>query len=106
MTVLVVDEQVSPDSGSAPADQSKLQQQAGKIASTLTSMGIKFDIVERQVVGSQAKDAEGRSSVVVGEVADEVEADLLVLHSQAVHQKCLDANLLAEFVSCPVLLLP
>lgn len=25
---------------------------------------------------------------------------------QAVHQKCLDANLLAEFVSCPVLLLP
>lgn len=106
MTVLVVDEQVSPDSGSAPADQSKLQQQAGKIASTLTSMGIKFDIVERQVVGSKARDAEGRSSVVVGEVADEVEADLLVLHSQAVHQKCLDANLLAEFVSCPVLLLP
>lgn len=117
VTVLVVDEQVSQP-GAAPspsgdpqeqqegADQGKLQQQASKIANTLTQMGIQFQILERQVVGSQAKDAEGRSSVVVGEVADEVEADLLVLHSQAVHQKCLDANLLAEFVSCPVLLLP
>jgi hypothetical protein len=27
-------------------------------------------------------------------------------HPQAVHNKTLDANLLAEFVSCPMLLLP
>lgn len=107
MTVLVVDEQVAAVGGSGDAgSQGKLQAQASKIASALSKLGIQYDIVERQVVGSQAKDAEGRSSVVVGEVADEVDADLLVLHSQAVHQKCLDANLLAEFVSCPVLLLP
>lgn len=31
---------------------------------------------------------------------------MLVLDSQAVHNKAIDANLLAEFVSCPVLLLP
>ncbi|KAI8468468.1 MAG: hypothetical protein J3K34DRAFT_427183 [Monoraphidium minutum] len=104
VTVLVVDEQVEGAAGGG--DQGKLQQQASKIANTLSQMGVEYKIVERQVVGSAAKDAEGRSSVVVGEVADEVEADLLVLHSQTVHNKEVDANLLAEFVSCPVLLLP
>lgn len=106
VTVLVVDEQVAGRDAADAKDQNKLQHQASKIANTLSQMGIKYEIVERQVVGSQAKDAEGRSSVVVGEVADEVEADLLVLHSQTVHNKEVDANLLAEFVSCPVLLLP
>ncbi|GBF96469.1 hypothetical protein Rsub_09268 [Raphidocelis subcapitata] len=107
VTVLVVDEQVArAEAGAGAGDQSRLQQQAAKIAQTLGKYGIKYEILERQVVGSQAKDAEGRSSVVVGEVADEVAADLLVLHSAAVHNKTLDANLLAEFVSCPMLLLP
>jgi hypothetical protein len=41
-----------------------------------------------------------------GDVADEIRADLVVLHSEAVHAKHVDANLLAEFVPCPVLLLP
>lgn len=81
VTVLVVDEQVSkPDAEPASAgaaadqqqedsskDQNKLQHQASKIANTLTQMGIQFQIVERTVVGSKAKDAEGQSSVVVGE---------------------------------------
>jgi hypothetical protein len=44
--------------------------------------------------------------VLVGDVADEVEAELLVLSSQAVHSKYVDANQLAEFVPCPILLLP
>lgn len=167
MTVLVVDEEVSA-SGGAPAsssgssgDQARLQHQAGKIASALQKYGVKFEVVERRVVGGGAKEAEGRTSAVVGarpppgrtrgeaggcarsvqipipfraplehapqprsnlqslsqsdpiqpppspgEVADEVEADMLVLDSQAVHNKAIDANLLAEFVSCPVLLLP
>jgi hypothetical protein len=39
-------------------------------------------------------------------VADEVNADLVILSSEAVHAKHVDANLLAEFVPCPVLLLP
>lgn len=41
-----------------------------------------------------------------GDVADEIAADLVVLSSEAVHSKHVDANLLAEFVPCPVLLLP
>lgn len=41
-----------------------------------------------------------------GDVADQVEADLVVMSSEAVHAKHVDANLLAEFVPCPVLLLP
>jgi len=49
---------------------------------------------------------DARSSVLLGDVADEINADLVVLHSAAVHAKHVDANLLAEFVPCPVLLLP
>lgn len=45
-------------------------------------------------------------SVLVGDVADEIEADLVLVSSEAVHTKQVDANLLAEFVPCPVLLLP
>jgi hypothetical protein len=36
----------------------------------------------------------------------QVGADLVLLSSEAVHGKRVDANLLAEFVSCPLLLLP
>lgn len=50
--------------------------------------------------------AEGRGAVALGEVADTLSADLVVLSTQAVRQHCLDANLLAEFVPCPLLLLP
>lgn len=46
------------------------------------------------------------SSAMVGDVADELDADLLVMSSEAVHSKAVDANLLAEFVPCPMLLLP
>lgn len=45
-------------------------------------------------------------SVLVGDVADEIAADLVLISSEAVHTKQVDANLLAEFVPCPVLLLP
>lgn len=41
-----------------------------------------------------------------GDVADEIAADMVMLSSEAVHAKHVDANQLAEFLSCPVLLLP
>lgn len=112
VTVLVVDEQVAPAGSSAGAGSAdgasdkRLQQQAGKIAKALGELGVTYEVVERRVVGEGAKEAEAGSSAVVGDVADEVGADLLVVHSAAVHDKSLDANLLAEFCSCPVLLLP
>ncbi|GIL92768.1 hypothetical protein Vretimale_11728 [Volvox reticuliferus] len=57
-----------------------------------------FDVVERAITSP--------ASVLVGDVADEISADMVVLSSEAVHAKHVDANQLAEFVSCPVLLLP
>jgi hypothetical protein len=49
---------------------------------------------------------QGPSAVLLGDVADDLSCDLLVLSSEAVHAKHVDANLLAEMVPCPVLLLP
>lgn len=45
-------------------------------------------------------------AAVIGEVADDLNLDLVVLSMEAVHSKHLDANLLSEFVPCPVLMLP
>ena len=45
-------------------------------------------------------------AAVVGEVADDLNLDLVVLSMESIHSKHMDANLLAEFVPCPVLLLP
>eukprot|EP00195_Chlamydomonas_chlamydogama_P005666 CAMPEP_0202899916 /NCGR_PEP_ID=MMETSP1392-20130828/9327_1 /ASSEMBLY_ACC=CAM_ASM_000868 /TAXON_ID=225041 /ORGANISM="Chlamydomonas chlamydogama, Strain SAG 11-48b" /LENGTH=145 /DNA_ID=CAMNT_0049586219 /DNA_START=208 /DNA_END=645 /DNA_ORIENTATION=+ len=58
----------------------------------------RFEILE--------KDIKTPASVLIGDVADELEADLVLLSSEAVHAKHVDANQLAEFVSCPLLLLP
>jgi hypothetical protein len=46
------------------------------------------------------------SAVAIGDMADQMKADLAVLSTEAIHAKHVDANLLAEFVPCPVLLLP
>ncbi|XP_020585538.1 uncharacterized protein LOC110028140 [Phalaenopsis equestris] len=43
---------------------------------------------------------------VIGEVADDLNLDLVVLSMEAIHSKQVDGNLLAEFIPCPVLLLP
>lgn len=45
-------------------------------------------------------------TAIIGEVADEMNLDLVVMSMEAVHSKRVDANLLAEFIPCPVLLLP
>ncbi|XP_078173256.1 cell wall integrity/stress response component [Carex rostrata] len=45
-------------------------------------------------------------TAIIGEVADELNLDLVVLSMESVHSKHVDANLLAEFIPCPVLLLP
>lgn len=44
--------------------------------------------------------------VIAGDIADQSAADMVVMSSEAVHAKIVDANLLAEFVPCPMLLLP
>lgn len=58
-----------------------------------------FDLLERLGEGKMP-------AAVVGEVADDLELDLVVLPMEAVHHKHIDCNLLAEFTPCPVMLLP
>jgi len=49
---------------------------------------------------------EEKPSVAVGDVADDLECDLVVLSAEAVHGGLVDANLLAEFVPCPIFMIP
>ncbi|WIA28455.1 hypothetical protein OEZ86_010999 [Tetradesmus obliquus] len=73
---------------------------------------VKLQVINKslQEAGCEGADilekAQGSGSVLVGDVADEISADLVLISSEAVHTKQVDANLLAEFVPCPVLLLP
>eukprot|EP00798_Chlamydomonas_sp_ICE-L_P003736 gene3736-13793_t len=52
------------------------------------------------------KDITSPASVLIGDLADEINAELVLISSEAVHKKHVDANLLCEMVSCPVMLLP
>ncbi|KAK9285730.1 hypothetical protein L1049_024929 [Liquidambar formosana] len=47
-----------------------------------------------------------KPTAIIGEVADDLNLDLAVISMEAIHSKHVDANLLAEFLPCPVLLLP
>ncbi|CAA6666711.1 unnamed protein product [Spirodela intermedia] len=47
-----------------------------------------------------------KPTAIIGELADDLNLDLVVLSMEAIHSKHVDGNLLAEFVPCPVLLLP
>ncbi|KAL9229604.1 hypothetical protein vseg_005054 [Gypsophila vaccaria] len=58
-----------------------------------------FKLLEKLAEGS-------KPTAVIGEVADDMSLDLVVLSMEAIHSKHVDANLLAEFIPCPVLLLP
>ncbi|KAH7663256.1 Adenine nucleotide alpha hydrolases-like protein [Dioscorea alata] len=60
-----------------------------------------------QEFGLMERLGEGKKpTAIIGEVADDLNLDLVVLSMEAIHSKHVDANLLAEFVPCPVLLLP
>uniref|UniRef100_A0A6M2EP71 UspA domain-containing protein n=1 Tax=Populus davidiana TaxID=266767 RepID=A0A6M2EP71_9ROSI len=58
-----------------------------------------FKLLERLGEGS-------KPTAIIGEVADDLSLDLVVISMEAIHSKHVDANLLAEFIPCPVLLLP
>ncbi|KAJ7953167.1 Rossmann-like alpha/beta/alpha sandwich fold containing protein [Quillaja saponaria] len=47
-----------------------------------------------------------KPTAIIGEVADDLNLDLVVISMEAIHTKHVDANLLAEFIPCPVMLLP
>ena len=58
-----------------------------------------YNLLERLGEGS-------KPTAIIGDVADDLNLDLVVISMEAIHTKHIDANLLAEFIPCPVMLLP
>jgi glycerol-3-phosphate cytidylyltransferase-like family protein len=91
MTVLMVDQEQRDEHNSLMRMNVLTEQLRGNGCSN-------FEVVDSV--------APPNASATCGEVADQRGADLLVLSADAVHDKSVDANLLAEFVPCPMLVLP
>ncbi|GFQ01895.1 hypothetical protein PHJA_002333400 [Phtheirospermum japonicum] len=93
ITVVVIDEKEKDT-------LSEHERQLSNIRWHLSEGGFQeFKLLERLGEGN-------KPTAIIGEVADEMNMDLVVLSMEAVHSKHVDANLLAEFIPCPVLLLP
>ncbi|XP_010484686.1 PREDICTED: uncharacterized protein LOC104762965 isoform X2 [Camelina sativa] len=94
ITVVVIDE------GKRESSSSEHETQVSSIRWHLSQGGFEeFKLLERLGGGKKA-------TAIIGEVADELKMELVVLSMEAIHSKYIDANLLAEFVPCSVLLLP
>ncbi|KAJ4714138.1 Rossmann-like alpha/beta/alpha sandwich fold containing protein [Melia azedarach] len=93
ITVVVIDEKQKE---SLPEHEAQLS----SIRWHLSEGGFQeFRLLEKLGEGS-------RPTAIIGEVADDLNLDLVVISMEAIHSKHVDANLLAEFIPCPVLLLP
>ncbi|KAI4314719.1 hypothetical protein L6164_027599 [Bauhinia variegata] len=93
ITVVVIDEQQKE---SLPEHETQLS----SIRWHLSEGGFKdYSLLERLGEGS-------KPTAIIGDVADDLNLDLVVLSMEAIHTKHIDANLLAEFIPCPVMLLP
>ncbi|TYJ47483.1 hypothetical protein E1A91_A02G193000v1 [Gossypium mustelinum] len=93
ITVVVIDEKQKE---SLPEHETQL----ASVRWHLSESGFKeFKLLERLGEGS-------KPTAIIGEVADDLNLDLVVMSMEAIHSKHVDANLLAEFIPCPVLLLP
>ncbi|PKA46159.1 hypothetical protein AXF42_Ash015451 [Apostasia shenzhenica] len=93
ITVVVIDEK--PKESIAEHDS-----QLSSIRWHLSEGGFtEFRLLERLGEGK-------KPTAVIGEVADDLNLDLVILSMEAIHSKHVDGNLLAEFIPCPVLLLP
>lgn len=100
LTVLFLDDENSGDSAEELVE--KNSSRVKRVQGQLSELGFQdVSFLEEAIEHSS-----GKGSVAVGEAADSVGADLVVMSSAAVHDKHVDANLLAEFVPAPVLLLP
>ncbi|XAR58010.1 hypothetical protein NMG60_11026337 [Bertholletia excelsa] len=93
ITIVVIDEK---EKESIPEHDTQLS----SIRWHLSEGGFQeFKLLERLGEGK-------KPTAIIGEVADELNLDLVVMSMEAIHSKHVDANLLAEFIPCPVLLLP
>lgn len=110
LTVLFLDEQAAGEDGAGGAGagggadkaRERTADRAKRVRGQLSELGMDdVDVLEEEIEANS-----GQGSVAVGEAADSCGADLVVLSAAAVHDKRVDANLLAEFVPAPVLLVP
>ncbi|KAJ6838160.1 uncharacterized protein M6B38_319775 [Iris pallida] len=93
ITVVVIDDKPKDSNPEHDAQLSSIRWH-------LSEGGFKeFGLIERLGEGK-------KPTVIIGEVADDLNLDLVVLSMEAIHSKHVDGNLLAEFIPCPVLLLP
>ncbi|OAY57594.1 hypothetical protein MANES_02G109300v8 [Manihot esculenta] len=93
ITVVVIDEK---QKDSLPEHETQMS----SIRWHLSEGGFQeFKLLERLGEGN-------KPTAIIGEVADDLNLDLVVISMEAIHSKHVDANLLAEFIPCPVLLLP
>ncbi|PRQ47344.1 putative rossmann-like alpha/beta/alpha sandwich protein [Rosa chinensis] len=94
LTVVVIDEKQKE---SIPEHETQLS----TIRWHLSEGGFQeFKLLERLGEGVN------KPTAIIGEVADDLNLDLVVISMEAIHSKHVDANLLAEFIPCPVILLP
>jgi hypothetical protein len=98
LTVLFLDEEAASEQ-----TQEQAGERAKRVQGQLSELGMKDVSFLQEALEAPSS---GQGSVAVGEAADNVGADLVVISSAAVHEKHVDANLLAEFVNATVLLLP
>ena len=99
VTVLIIDAGADP-----PAPESAAARMEA-INAFLTQSGVDaagVTFLERAL----ADEPGGNAAAAVGDAAAAAGATLCMLSSDAVHSRGADANLLAEFVDCPLLLLP
>ncbi|KAJ9172627.1 hypothetical protein P3X46_015842 [Hevea brasiliensis] len=93
ITVVVTDENVKE---SFPEHETQMS----SIRWHLSEGGFQeFKLLERLGEGN-------KPTAIIGEIADDLNLDLVVISMEAIHSKHVDANLLAEFIPCAVLLLP
>ncbi|KAM7516102.1 hypothetical protein LguiA_005685 [Lonicera macranthoides] len=93
ITVVVIDEK---EKESLPEHDTQLS----SIRWHLSEGGFQeFKLLERLGAGN-------KPTAIIGEIADDMSLDLVVMSMEAIHSKHVDANLLAEFIPCPVILLP
>ncbi|KAL2493649.1 hypothetical protein Fot_37406 [Forsythia ovata] len=91
ITVLVIDEK---EKESLPEHDTQL----ASIRWHLSEGGYQdFKVLERLGEGGK------KPTAIIGEVADDMNLDLVVMSMEAIHSKHVDANLLAEFIPCPFL---
>jgi hypothetical protein len=84
---------------------SSLNQRAKLLQDNLQALGMSLDQIN--VLEEEVEASVGKGSVAVGDAADSLAADLVLVSSSAIHEhQIVDANLLAEFVPCPLLVLP